>query len=98
RHIDQGHLITAEGQAGLVGAGRLAQGFYAHPAGDVDDPIDAGSHLDLDGRDVERIPQREGDRLPAVVAAVVVAGRVGAAIREPNLHRRVVDPGTHRQL
>ena len=97
RHIDQWHLVTAQRQARLIRAAGLGQRLHAHAPGDVDDPIDAGPHLDLDGGDVERIPEGEGDRLPAVVAAVIVARCVGAAIREPNLHRRIVDPGAHRE-
>ena len=91
-HVDQRNLVAAERQARLIGAARLGQGLHAHATGDVDDPIDAGSHLDLDGRDVERVPECQRDRLPAVIAAVVVARCVRAAVREPHPHRRVVDP------
>ena len=57
-HVDQRHLVAAERQARLVAAGRLGQRGYPHAAGDVDDAVDPGAKLDLDGRDVQRVPQR----------------------------------------
>ena len=98
RHVDQRHLVAAQRQARLIGRDRLVQRLHAHPPGDVDHPVDAGTHLDLNRRDVVRIAERVGKRLPAVVGAVVVVRGVAAAVRQLDVERRVEHPGAHGEL